>query len=215
MEKLYIGKERITDRDVEIATWIAEQGCARLDTIGIVLENMGTPVEARRLRRLAVRWESLGLVKRKKLLARVPLVLWTTKQSLKIAGLPNRNKGGYKPSMATLQHELAVSHIRAEYEKHGACWLSEARIRESHIGHLPDGIASINSIKIVVEVDRTAKAGNRLESIMIENAIGSVCNFVDYWVTPEMVKFVEKHRSNLPGDLTSKIRIFIIPKEVL
>ena len=215
MEKLYIGKERVTDRDIEVATWIAEQGCARLDTIGNVLINMGSNLEARRLRSLALRWEKLGLVKRGKLLAKVPLILWTTKQSLKLAGLPNQSKQGYKPSFTTLHHQLAVSHIRTEYEKHGAKWLSEAKLRMDNVGHLPDGIASFNLQKIIVEVDRTEKSGTRLEKIMIENAIASGEGLVDYWVTPEMYNFADSHRLKLPGNLTSKIRIFTIPREVL
>jgi len=215
MENLYIGKERITDRDIEVATWIAEQGCARIDTVGHVLANMGTTVESRRLRRLANRWETLGLIKKDKLLAKVPTILWTTKHSLRLAGLPNRNKQGFKPSFTTLHHQLAVSHIRAMYESHGASWLSESRLRDNNAGHLPDGIASINSQRIIVEIDRTAKAGNRLEGIMIENVLNPNCQSVDYWVTPGMFAFVDSHRAKLPGEMSNKIRVFVIPSEVL
>lgn len=216
MKEIKIGKERLTERDVEVAVWVAEQGCARLDTVACMLENMGSKIGIRQLRKLAVRWEDLGLVHREVLLAKVPTILWTTRYSVKLAGITlGRGQKIIKPSFTTLHHELAVAHIRTIYEAHGATWLSEARIRGEVVGHLPDGIATVNDMKIIVEVDLTRKNANRLDGIMSENALNPSGDCVDYWVKPELLKYMEKQLASLPKHISQKIRLFTIPKELL
>ena len=216
MKEIRIGKERLTERDVEVAIWIAEQGCARLDSVGLMLVNMGSIIGTRQLRKLAVRWEQLGLVHRERLLAKAPAILWTTRYSVQLAGISlGRGQKVVKPSFSTLHHELAVAHIRTIYEAHGAKWLSEARIREDYEGHLPDAIATVNEVKIVVEIDRTRKSGSRLDAIMSENALAINSDFVDYWVSPDLIEFMTKQLGNLPRHISGKIRLFPIPGELL
>jgi len=216
MKEINVGKEKLTERDVEVATWIAEQGCARLDTVGLVLANMGYKIEIRQLRKLAVRWERLGLVHRERLLAKAPAILWTTRYSMKLAGISmGRGQKAVKPSFTTIHHELTVAHIRTIYESHGANWLSESRIREDITGHLPDAIATYNDMKIIVEIDRTRKSATRLEAIMSENAMANESDFVDYWISSDLISFFDSQVKKLPKHISQKIRLYSIPGELI
>ena len=68
--------------------------------------------------------------------------------------------------------------------------------------------------KILVEVDRTRKSHNRLTEIMKANALAFSNNaYVDYWVEPDLLNFVQSHRHLLPDGMGDRIRIFEIPGE--
>jgi hypothetical protein len=49
---------RLTERDIEYITWIAEQQAVRLDTLQLLFEIRGKKIDPRALRRLVERWQS-------------------------------------------------------------------------------------------------------------------------------------------------------------
>lgn len=69
---------RLTERDIEYITWIAEQQAVRLDTLQLLFEIKGKKIDPRALRRLVERWQRLGLVQKKILLAKSPSFVWPT-----------------------------------------------------------------------------------------------------------------------------------------
>jgi len=50
---------------------------------------------------------------------------------------------------------------------------------------------------------------------MSENALAINSDFVDYWVSPDLIEFMTKQLGNLPRHISSKIRLFPIPGELL
>ena len=48
---------RLTERDIEYITWIAEQQAVRLDTLQLLFEIRGKKIDPRALRRLVERWQ--------------------------------------------------------------------------------------------------------------------------------------------------------------
>jgi hypothetical protein len=134
---------------------------------------------------------------------------------MKLAGISlGRGQKAVKPSFTNLHHELAVAHIRTIYESHGAKWLSESRIKSDFAGHLPDGLVTINGLRIIVEVDRTRKNSSRLDSIISENALSGCGDFIDYWVTTDLMPVFNRHLQSFSTDISSKVRIYLIPEEL-
>ena len=76
---------RLTERDTEYITWIAEQQAVRLDTLQLLFEIRGKKIDPRALRRLVERWQRLGLVQKKILLAKSPSIIWPTIEGMKVA----------------------------------------------------------------------------------------------------------------------------------
>lgn len=207
---------RLTTRDIEVVKFVAEQNCVRLDTIGLLLAILNQPVEERRLRKLGERWLRLGLLQRQAMLAETPFIYWATSEGLRLANIPlHRGERTYSPSFATLHHNLAVARVAVEYKRHGCTWTSERQLREE-MGdeHLADGLATYQSQRILVEVDRTLKEAQRLRKIMIGNSKLPNIDFVDYWTTSNLVKTLEIHRNSLADSVRNKIRIFVLPEEV-
>jgi len=88
---------RLTERDIEYITWIAEQQAVRLDTLQLLFEIRGKKIDPRALRRLVERWQRLGLVQKKILLAKAPSIIWPTIEGMKVANLPlSRGDRNYK-----------------------------------------------------------------------------------------------------------------------
>lgn len=207
-------KVHLTDRDFDVARWVAEQGAVRLDTIRQLLDLWKCSVEGRGLRRLSQRWEDAGLLHRARLLANAPSILWPTVESMRLANLPlHRGEKAPVPSLSLIQHTVAVARVRLEYEKNGASWICERRLRASTQGHLCDGVAVYQEGRIQVEVDRTRKEKSRSELIMASNARASQ-GWVDYWTTPELKPFLQDQRDRLDETLKARVRIFLIPEEV-
>lgn len=208
-------KVRITERDLRCATWIAEQQAVRLDTVRQLLEIWHCPVDARALRRLAQRWEIAGLIHRERLLANAPSILWPTVESMRLAEMPlNRGEKAPKPSLSLIQHTLAVSRVRLEYEKNGASWLCERKLRATTGGHLADARATYQGVPILVEIDRTRKVKARLAIIMASNARTHKDTLVDYWTTESLAPFIESQRNTLDESLRDRVRVFLLPEDV-
>ena len=65
---------RLTERDIEYISWIAEQQAVRLDTLQLLFEIQGKKIDTRALRRLVERWQRFGLVEKKMLIANAPSI---------------------------------------------------------------------------------------------------------------------------------------------
>lgn len=207
-------KTRLTDRDLLVAKWIAEQQAVRLDTVGLLLANWGNETVPRNIRRLAQRWESKGLIKRDRILVTTPMVLWPTALAMKLTDLQDK-RTEKSPSISSLHHTLAVSRVRVEYEKHGAIWLCERALRNHYPNqHLADGLAQLPNSRILVEVDRTRKKAERLRAIMAINARTPGITAVHYWTTHELITFVSEQVQLLDESVRSRIVIYELPKEV-
>ena len=209
-------KPYMTDRDIEMVKWIAEQNVVRFDTIHSLMNTRYNPINKSLMYALCDKWYRLGFIKKQKLLGNAPTILWATTKALKLAGFSvGHNERIQSPSFSNLLHDCAVSAVRLEYEANGAEWICERRLRSEMKGeHLPDGIAIINSSRIVVEIDRTRKRKSRLELIMLTNARipGVVC--VDYWAPQNLLEFIKEQINNLDIGIRDKVRLFELPKGV-
>ena len=206
---------RLTDRDLKIAKWIAEQQAVRLDTIARLLEFMNTPCGPRNLRRLAERWEEAGLVHRQQILADVPMILWPTKSAMRLTDFDDK-RIEKSPSITTLHHTLAVSRVRLAYEMMGSDWTPERALRQKFNGqHLADGLATIGQRKALIEVELTRKKKERLRNIISSNARTPGIEQVHYWTTPELHAFVTEEIANIHTSIKGQIYVYQIPSEVL
>lgn len=162
---------RLTERDVEYITWIAEQQAVRIDTLQLLFEIKGKIVDPRAWRRLVERWQRLGLVQKKILLAKAPSIIWPTIEGMKVANLPlSRGDRNYTPSLSSVHHTVATARVRIEYERRGWEWTCERDLRhEFGASHLADGLASVDTQRILVEVERTQKESSRIKNIIMAN----------------------------------------------
>ena len=99
---------RLTERDIEYITWIAEQQAVRLDTLQLLFEIRGKKIDPRALRRLVERWQRLGLVQKKILLAKSPSIIWPTIEGMRVANLP-LSRGFVIKNLAVLSEVAVVS----------------------------------------------------------------------------------------------------------
>jgi hypothetical protein len=206
--------KQLSKRDLEVAKWVAEQGAVRLATINRLLASKGAGLEPRVLRALAQRLVLHGLIQKERILAGSAIV-WPTAQGLELAGLKLKpGERAARPSLSNLLHSIQVAEVRVIYEREGASWVCERMLRREYINHLPDGIAIYEDQKILVEIDRTRKENDRLLTIMMEN-LSDPSIVVDYWTTQELFKHINKQRESLPKILRNRLRIFVIPNEVL
>lgn len=205
----------LNSRDIELATWIAEQGAVRLSTIGKKLSRE-THLDPRQLRRIGERLVAKNLAFKENILTG-SAILWPTTKALALAEFSGsdilRNK---RPALSNLLHSIEVAEVRLVYEFNGATWICERKIREQFLEHLPDGIAYYEDTQIIVEVDRTRKNKVRFREILNSNLNSFGKNIVvDYWTTNDLFIFVSNQCDLLPKEVRSRVRIFIIPEEAL
>ena len=207
---------RLTERDVEYITWIAEQQAVRLDTLQLLFEIRGKKIDPRALRRLVERWQRLGLVQKKILLAKSPSIVWPTIEGMKVANLKlSRGERSYAPSFSSIHHTVATARVRIEYEKRGWKWTCERDLRrEFGASHLADGLASVDTQRILVEVERTQKDSSRLKHIMMANLRTKNITGCHYWTTDALYPVIQSHINMLENDLKNKMQIFLLPDEV-
>lgn len=208
-------KVRLTERDLYVVKWIAEQQAVRLDTIGLLLKLRNCSVDDRSLRRLAQRWQNLGLINRARLIE-APSILWATPAGMRCAGLTlHRGEKATQPSFSTLHHTLAVARVRLEYYTPSTTWTCEWALRKQIGGaHLADGMANTSQGRVLIEVDRTQKESVRLANIMASNARAPGIDRVDYWTTPELLGFITRQRDSLDAGVRDRVEVHLLPKEV-
>ncbi len=207
---------RLTQRDIEAVSWIAQQHAARLDTVGRMLAGIGQPVEDRALRRLAERWTAAGLVNRRRVLADAPSILWATADGLRCAGITLRaGQRADAPSIGTLHHTLAVAEVRLAYEQQGYDWTAERFLHTVVTSdHRADGLAANGNHRVLVEVERTQKERERLTDILRANLRAPGITETHYWITEKMRGIVEAAAAELEPELASRVRVALLPAVV-
>ena len=207
-------KIKLSNRDLLVIQFVAEQGPTRISTIARYLELRNLVTDSRRLRRIIEKLENAGYINRRQILAG-SAIAWPTNLGLRAAGLPNSVKPNSTPSMELLTHSILVADIRLIYELNGAMWNCERSIVNYFPNHLPDGLAIYDNQKIIVEVDRTRKNKDRLTTIMKVNALAFHKNgYVDYWAPKDLIPFIIANQQLLPDDFKNVIRVFEIPGEL-
>lgn len=206
---------RLTERDLYVVRWIAEQQAVRLDTIGLLLKLQNCGVDDRALRRLAQRWQALGLIQRARLID-APSILWATPAGMRCAGLAlHRGEKTTQPSFSTLHHTLAVARVRLEYNAPTTSWTCEWALRKQIGGaHLADGMANTAQGRVLIEVDRTQKESVRLAHIMASNVRMPGIDRVDYWTTPQLLAFITRQRDSLDTGIRDRVEVHLLPQEV-
>ncbi len=194
-------------RDLGVAKWIAEQGAIRVNMLNEILKvKYGCELEARAIRALAKRLADHKLVFKEQILSGSS-VIWPTGKALEIAGydIKQGEKIG-KPSLALLNHLIAVAKVRLVYEKQGALWISERFLRRDMPEHLPDGLAILDNQKRLIEVELTLKEFARLQKIMLMN-LSKDDYLIDYWTNKETERIVRKAIESLPINLRERVTI--------
>ena len=205
---------KLSNRDLVVIQFVAEQGPTRVSTIAKYLGINNLQTDSRRLRRIIEKLENAGYIKRRQILAG-SAIAWPTNLGLRAAGLPSSAKPNSMPSMEQLAHSILVAEIRLIYELNGAKWNCERSIVNYFPNHLPDGLAIYSDQKIIVEVDRTRKNKDRLVTIMKVNALAFANNgYVDYWAPKDLVPFINANKQLLPDEHRELIRVFEIPGEL-
>ena len=207
---------RLTERDVEYISWIAEQQAVRLDTLLLLFQVRGKDIDLRALRRLVERWQKLGLIQKQRMMANAPSIIWPTAEGMRVANLPlRRGDRMYTPSFSSVHHTVATARVRIEYERRGWEWNCERDLRhEFGASHLADGLASVDTQRVLVEVERTQKESSRLKNIMMANLRTKNITGCHYWTTDALYPVIQSHINMLDEGLKSKMQIFLLPDEV-
>ena len=207
---------RLTERDIEYITWIAEQQAVRLDTLQLLFAVQGKKIDTRSLRRLVERWQRFGLVEKKMLIAKAPSIVWPTVEGMRVANLSlSRGERNYTPSFSSVHHTVATARVRVEYERRGWEWTCERDLRrEFGANHLPDGLASLGDQRVLVEVERSRKESSRIKHIILSNLRTVNVTGCDYWTSDALYPLIQSHIDTLQGDLRNRIRLFLLPDEV-
>jgi len=207
---------RLTERDVEYISWIAEQQAVRLDTLLLLFQVRGKDIDLRALRRLVERWQKLGLIQKQRMMANAPSIIWPTAEGMRVANLPlRRGDRMYTPSFSSVHHTVATARVRIEYERRGWEWTCERDLRhEFGASHLADGLASVDTQRVLVEVERTQKESSRLKNIMMANLRTKNITGCHYWTTDALYPVIQSHINMLEDDMKSKMQIFLLPDEV-
>ena len=154
------GQVRITKRDVEVMTFMAEQYGVRKDQLGCLLE-----VSDRTIRALIDRWVRAGLVSRRTIFAGDHAWLWPTRDGLELA---SERFPVWEPRPGILEHVFQVTEVRFKVAaKHpDATWISERKLRAEAGGanrpeHMPDGLVLKAGKQIAIEVQLAQKSRDR------------------------------------------------------
>jgi len=162
------GTIRITDRDVRVMAFMAEQYGLRRDQLPDLIPN----VSDRTIRAQIDRWVLGGLVARRTVFAREHAWLWPTRAGLDL--VPERFPY-WEPRPGILEHVYWVNEIRFRVTKRHpeAEWISERRLRAEAGGanrpeHMPDGVVLKGDHRIAVEVQLAQKSLDRAQATLAE-----------------------------------------------
>lgn len=159
---------QITQRDLEVLGWIADQHAVRTDVIRWLLGN-DRPLSDSRTRAVVARWQRAGLAESRRFFAGAPHVVWPTRAGIALVRPGWRSR---PPNLALLAHHHAVSQVRLAIERRGqgTDWVCERvlyRRRTSRDAHVADGtFRSSRGPVTAVEVELTLKAAERLRDIL-------------------------------------------------
>ena len=159
---------QLTERDLEVLAWIADQYAVRTDVIRWLLGN-GTPLSDSRTRAVVARWQRAGVAESRRFFAGAPHVVWLTRAGSALVRPGWRTR---PPTLSMLAHHHAVSQVRLAIERrgHGTDWVCERVLykqRATPDAHVPDGtFRSSRGPVTAVEVELTLKAADRLRDIV-------------------------------------------------
>jgi hypothetical protein len=147
---------RVTERDLLVLGWIAEQYAVRMDVLPVLLGRarrdpavLGVPVSVQRARTQVRRWEAAGWARRQFLLGRSWVVL--TAAGLRLVGLRagQHQLSAWQPVATQLAHIHAVSLVRLHLEARmepGQRWVCERYLRQENAQtrrHVFDGAVEL------------------------------------------------------------------------
>ena len=159
---------QLTERDLEVLAWIADQYAVRTDVIRWLLGS-GTPLSDSRARAVVARWQRAGVAESRRFFAGAPHVVWLTRAGTALVRPGWRTQ---PPTLSMLAHHHAVSQVRLAIERrgHGTDWVCERVLykqRATPDAHVPDGMfRSSRGPVTAVEVELTLKAADRLRDIV-------------------------------------------------
>ena len=94
----------MTERDVEVLAWIADQYAVRTDVVRFLLGH-GRRLSESRARAVVARWQRAGLAESQRFFVHAPHVVWPTRTGLQLV------RPGWRwraPTLALLAHHHAV-----------------------------------------------------------------------------------------------------------
>lgn len=159
---------QVTERDLAVLGWIADQYAVRTDVIRWLLGN-GKPLSNSRTRAVVARWRRAGLVNNQRFFAGAPHVVWPTRAGSALVRPGWRSR---PPNLPLLTHHHAVSQVRLAIEQrgHGTDWVCDRVLykqRATPDAHVADGtFRSTRGPVTAVEVELTLKAADRLRDIV-------------------------------------------------
>jgi hypothetical protein len=162
------GGVQVTQRDLQVLGWIADQYAVRTDVVRWLLGN-GRPLSDSRTRAVVARWQRAGLADSRRFFAGAPHVVWPTRAGTALVRPGWRTR---PPNLALLAHHHAVSQVRLAIERRGqgTDWVCERvlyRQRTTPDAHVADGtFRSSRGPVTAVEVELTLKTAERLRDIL-------------------------------------------------
>ncbi|SRR6266571_705045 len=170
------GKVQLTERDLRVMTWIADQYAARTDQVRELLSPADSLISETRLRQILARWSAGGWIASRRWLADEPLWIWITSAGLRLLGL-DELYSPMVPAATRLHHIYAVNEVRAYIERRTSpekprSWRSERTLRAGldsskkgrKIGPLPDGEVLYSGHRVAIEVELSTKKREDLVS---------------------------------------------------
>lgn len=193
------GQLTITERDLRVLRWIAEQEAARFEQVWTLLEQDAGPgatseceISASAVRQVIARWQRAGWIVQKKVFYEDPSWLWPTARLLRLLDLPYK---AYEPSIVRLNHIYGVNEVRLSIEDVWPQyqWISERQIRAELsykkgelLPHIPDARLITDKGTIIIELEITAKRPSALLALLEEltDTYKTIWYFVDSRVRP-------------------------------
>ncbi len=209
------GKVKITERDLRLIRFIAEQYAIHLEHLRRLNEILeGQPIGESTARRILDRWQKAGFVESQKVYAKDPIYIWVTRKGLDLVGFEYLK--ATVPSETTFRHLSAITNFRLSIEEGKGSkgkFKSERLIRSEMVGakkgealpHVPDGEVLINAVVFPIEIELSYKKLARIESIMRE--LLSRYKAIYYYVTDETRTGVQHALERLPDNMQGRVKI--------
>lgn len=195
------GNIKITDRDIQMMTWIAEQYAIRQDHLQILASRLSEQKsegelisEAAVKQIIYTRWAKAGWIEKQKVFASKPIWLWPSRKGLADFGLEYQYN---KPSAGTLKHIWYANHVRLMVEGTDAryTWIGErqiARDREREAHRVDAELLYPSGRLDAIEVELTQKSQKKLKPIMSWLVQQKRYTKIIYFCPPEIFGAMER-----------------------
>lgn len=217
------GQVLLTERDLHVLRWIAEQYAARFDQVQELLGKEAGPgasnsdeISASAARQVIARWRRGGWVVCRKVFAFEQPWLHVTPLGLRLLDLPYKSN---TPSVTRLLHLFAVNEVRLglALSRPTDQWISERTLRTQlfpvnggSLPHLPDGKLLTAEGSVAIEAELTPKAPRELLAILQELTDTSV--EVWYFAAHEAHAGVVSARAKLPESQAWRVQVYCYPE---